>query len=216
MNLLIDLDGTLMDPREGFIACIRHALASVDCVTPTDDEIASHIGPPLEETLAVLLGPDLRHQVNQAAVLYRQRYAGVGIYENAVYAGIPEALRELQSTGAKLILATSKPQVFALRILEHFRLRQFFASVYGSELDGSRANKAELIAHLVRHESIEPHSTYMIGDRMHDVRGAKANSIATIGVLWGYGSIDELNTAGAIALCERPEELCSATLACAG
>jgi phosphoglycolate phosphatase len=139
--------------------------------------------------------------------LYRERFATVGMFENNPYSGIGDALAQLHDSGANLFVATSKPYVFAERIVEQLGPSQFFRAVYGSELDGSKAAKRDLIAHVLRAESLSPSETLMIGDRAHDVLGAKANGVFSIGVLWGFGSREELATAGAGVLCEEPEML---------
>ncbi len=203
MNILFDLDGTLTDPREGFIASIKHALVTLGCALCPDDEIARHIGPPLEETLKLLLRDD-PSRIPTAVTLYRERYGTRGCLENAVYPGVEASLEDLQASGATLFVATSKPHVFADRILTHFNLKRFFRAIYGSELDGTRANKGHLIAHLLEREALWPQETFMVGDRAHDVIGAAANGVPSIGVLWGYGSYAELTAAGASAVCEHP------------
>jgi phosphoglycolate phosphatase len=139
--------------------------------------------------------------------LYRERFSATGLFENRIYAGIPEALKILKKTGATLIVATSKPTIFAERIVEHFGLGGDIHAVFGSELDGTRSGKAELIAHVLKTRSISPAKTFMVGDREHDMRGAKANGVSAVGALWGYGSRQELLDAGAMALCEEPREL---------
>jgi phosphoglycolate phosphatase len=214
-QVLFDLDGTLMDPREGFVSCIRHALISLGCDPQSDSVIASRIGPPLPGTMAVLLGAGRIHQVEAAVALYRERYATIGIYENRVYEGIPAALEEIRSAGARLYLATSKPQVFAERILVHFDLRRFFNACHGSELDGTLADKDQLIAHILRRESLAAGSTIMVGDRSYDVLGALANGVRSVGALWGYGSQEELSGAGAVAFADQPADL-AAVLAAIG
>lgn len=212
MNVLLDLDGTLTDPRAGFVASIRYALQNIDCEAPSDDDIAKHIGPPLEETFAKLLGATREHQIGAAVNLYRNRYSSTGIFENAVYEGIPHALNEIQSFGFRIYLATSKPQVFAIRILEHFSLSQFFTAVYGSELDGTRSDKRSLIAYILQQESFLPTSAVMVGDRSHDVKGALFNAVSPVGVLWGYGTLAELTEAGATIFVEHPSQLAQTLL----
>lgn len=206
MNVLFDLDGTLTDPREGFVASLQHALLTLGCPLPSDNEISRYIGPPLEETLASLLEDD-PDRVSAAVALYRKRYGAKGFLENSVYPGIESVLSNVQSSGIALFVATSKPHVFADRILHHFNLKRFFRGIYGSEFDGSRANKAQLIAHLLKTESLSSEGTFMVGDRSHDVLGALANGVTPIGVLWGYGSRAELTAAGAAILCESPSLL---------
>ena len=208
MNILLDLDGTLTDPRVGIVGCIKYALNELAHGCPSDSELSRYIGPPLQETFSALLSSTDPARINTAVALYRERFAVTGMFENSVYPGITEALSDFQELGAVLYVATSKPQVYALKIVEYFGLHEFFRAVYGSELDGTRSNKADLIAHILQTESLSPASTCMVGDRLHDVVGAKANSVFPVGVLWGYGSRDELVSAGAAALCESPVMLC--------
>ena len=208
MNILLDLDGTLTDPREGIVGCIRHALTGLEHRCPSDSELARYIGPPIQETFRELMNSTDPARIDAAVALYRERYSVTGMFENAVYPGIYTALTELKALGAALYVATSKPGVFVVKIVEHFRLHEFFHAVYGSELDGTRSNKAELINHILRAESLSPRSTCMVGDRLHDMVGAKTNDVFPVGVLWGYGSREELVSAGAAILCESPGMLC--------
>lgn len=216
MNVLIDLDGTLTDPRPGFVASINHALIQLGHAPQAEDWIASHIGPPLEETLTALLTPAHAAQLPAAVSLYRERYAATGIFENSVYRGIPEALRSLQVRGHRLFLATSKPRVFAVRILEHFSLAPYFSGIYGSELDGTRSDKRALLAYLIDQERIHIGTAVMIGDRAQDIRAARTHRLPSIGVLWGYGSLDELEKAGATQIVSEPEALPAAVASAHG
>ncbi len=204
MNVLFDLDGTLTDPGEGIVGCLQHTLRGLGRPSPPDADLARHIGPPLRETFTTLLGSASPGVIDQAVALYRERFSATGIFQNVVYPAVPSALAELRASGMTLYVATAKLQLFAERIVEHFGLAGFFHRVYGSELDGTRAIKSDLIAYLLRRESLSPGSTVMVGDRAHDVRGAIANGVLPIGVLWGYGSREELTAAGATVLCERP------------
>lgn len=207
VNVLFDLDGTLTDPREGIVHCLKHALLGLGHNCPSDLELARFIGPPLHETFEVLLQHTDPRQINAAVDLYRQRFSSKGMLENTVYPGIHAALTTLQNRGALLFVATSKPRVFAERIVEYFGLQKYFRTVYGSELDGTRSHKSHLIAHVLKAESLSPDSTVMVGDRAYDILGAKAQGVFPVGVLWGYGSYDELVAAGATTLCEQPEAL---------
>lgn len=175
----------------------------VEC--PPQEALHRYIGPPLHGTFRELLGGEER--VTDAINHYRERFSTAGMYENAVYPGIPQALDALSASGARLYLATSKPRVFAVRILEHFGLHRYFSGIHGSELDGTLAGKAALIEHILRGESLAADRCVMVGDRLQDVEGAKANGVFPAGVLWGYGSRQELLDAGAGILLERPEEL---------
>jgi len=208
--LLFDLDGTLTDPRLGITRCIRYALDQLRVVCPPDDMLASCIGPPLRRSFASLLGTAEASYIEEAMRLYRQRYSTEGLFENEVYEGVPEALRAVRQTAAALFVVTSKPTVYATKIVEHFGLTSFFRDVYGSELDGRFDDKADLLRHLLAMEQVVPHSAVMIGDRAVDVLAAKSNGVGCIGVGWGYGSKDELVTAGADSLCEHPSGLLAA------
>ena len=212
MNVLFDLDGTLTDPREGIIACFKHALHGLGYCSPPDSDLECYIGPPLQECFASLLPSESPEQIDTAVDLYRQRFSTDGIFENEVYPGIHDALAELRTGGASIYIATSKPCVF----VDHFGLRSYFQMIYGSELDGTRSNKSELIAHILAKESIPPRSTFMVGDRAHDVIGAITNGVFPVAALWGYGTREELNAAGATIFCERPEVLGKALLSSTG
>jgi phosphoglycolate phosphatase len=210
MNLLFDLDGTLTDPRVGIVACLKYAIESMGQTPPGDQELVRFIGPPLQDSLALLPGIDNEERVTRAVAFYRERFAETGLYENTVYPDIPHTLEQLIGRGATLYVATSKPTVYAARIIEHFGLSRYFRGVYGSELNGTRSSKSELIAHLLNTESMPAASAVIIGDRSHDMAGARANRVLAIGVLWGYGTREELVTAGADSLCEQPALLVDA------
>ncbi len=206
-SLFFDLDGTLTDPRDGIVRSIQYALKELGRMSPSAAELTRYIGPPLHESFSILLGTSDASRVEQAIALYRQRFAVEGIFENELYPGITVALTTLKARAHSLFVVTSKPTVFARKIVDHFALQAYFHNVYGSELDGTRANKAELIAHVLEQEHIPSNDAAMIGDREHDIKGALANAVQPIGVLWGYGSRAELIQAGAPVLCETPEVL---------
>lgn len=206
-TLLFDLDGTLTDPKEGITKCIAHALTRMGRTPPPLDELAFAIGPPLRPTFGRLLDTNDRERIESALAAYRERFATIGLFENALYANIRESLELAHAAGHRLFLATSKPHVYATRILDHFGIAPLFHGVYGSELDGRRDDKGELIAHLLEQENLIAAECRMFGDRLHDVIGAAKNGIETVGVTWGYGSHDELATAGASALCHAPIDL---------
>jgi phosphoglycolate phosphatase len=206
MNVLFDLDGTLTDSREGIIACFKYAFQTLKLDSPADPELERMIGPPLRESFANLIGPNKEDLLEQAVTLYRERFAAKGMFGNSVYPGIGDALAQLRDYGS-LLVATSKPRMFAERIIEHFGLSRFFRAVYGSEMNGANADKRDLIAHILRAASLSPTDTVMVGDRAHDVLGARANGLFPVGVLWGYGSREELVLAGAGAICEEPRML---------
>ncbi|TVQ26230.1 MAG: HAD family hydrolase [Spirochaetaceae bacterium] len=206
--VLFDLDGTLTDPFEGITKCLQHALRSSGLSSPPPQaELAQYIGPPLTEAFRELLSTDDTDAIDRAVRSYRERFAELGMYENAVYAGVPEALADLFVEGYALYVATSKPVEFARRIVDHFQLHTLFRAVHGSELDGTLSDKAELIASIMQEHALNPQECIMVGDRRHDVVGAIACGVPVVGVLWGYGSQEELVGAGATVLCEHPEHL---------
>ncbi len=207
MNLLFDLDGTLTDPQEGIVGSIQYALKkfSIDY----KDDLTWCIGPPLQESFARILKTSNKETLDTAIVYYRERFATTGLFENKVYEGIPELLDTLQASGHRLFIATSKPKVFADKILKHFDLAHFFESIYGSELDGTRSNKAELIKYILETERLDAKVTLMIGDRKHDILGARANDLVSIGVAWGYGKDAELKDAGLSHTAYLPKDIWS-------
>jgi phosphoglycolate phosphatase len=206
-SIFFDLDGTLCDPREGIVRCLQHALRKLGHTPPPDDQLPRYIGPPLYESFADLLKSKDAELVKRAVELYRERFVSKGMFENTLYAGIPEALRKLKTEHYQLHVVTSKPAVFARQIVAHFGLERLFHKIYGSELDGTRADKSDLIAHVLEQEQTIPSEAVMVGDREHDIKGALANGVQPIGVLWGYGSRNELTEAGASVLCATPERL---------
>lgn len=206
-SIFFDLDGTLCDPREGIVRCIQYALVRSGRATLPEEQLVRFIGPPLHDCFASLLGSTDGISIQRAVDFYRERFIAKGIFENRVYPGITEMLSALENDGYRLFVVTSKPAVFAREILEQSGFMRFFRGVYGSELDGTRADKGELIAHVLERERIHPAGAIMIGDREHDIKSALANGVRPIGVLWGYGSGEELEKAGATALCETPQSI---------
>ena len=204
---MFDLDGTLTDPKPGIVGCIRFALDQLGVACPGDDVLTAFIGPPLRGTFATLLDTSEAGRIEDAMGLYRQRFAHTGLYENQVYEGIPAMLATAQQASMAAYVATSKPAVYAERIVQHFGLDHHFRKVYGAELDGRRDDKADLVAYLLASERVAAKNAVMIGDRAADILAAKANRVRSIGVLWGYGSERELMAAGADTLCQTPSEL---------
>ena len=205
MLILLDLDGTLTDPYDGISRCVLHALTGLGRAAPSTDVLRSFIGPPLQESFAGL-GLDAASVV-AAVGLYRERFTAVGLYENRVYEGIPEALTALRDAGHRLAVATSKPTVFAERIVEHFGLARHLDLVVGATLHGSRRHKADVIAVVLQELAGLPADAVMVGDREQDVRGARAHGMRSIGVRWGYAEDGELEGAGAGVLVRSPAEL---------
>lgn len=201
--IFFDLDGTLTDPQAGIVGSIRYALDKLGLDAPQDDDLTWCIGPPLLESLGHIVGREL---APLALKYYRDRFSDVGWQENHVYPDIPEVLRQLSDANAELYVATSKPLVFAERIVKHFDLDRFFQRIFGSQLDGRLSDKAELLRFALD-ETAPKNTAVMIGDRKHDVAGAKSNQMRSIGVTYGYGSRQELEHAGADRLVDAPEEL---------
>jgi phosphoglycolate phosphatase len=210
MNLLFDLDGTLTNPFSGITKCIGYALDRLGKESPPKESLHWCIGPPLKDSFAKLLASDDDAITEKAVAFYRERFSTVGLFENEVYDGIPEALEALRKNGHTLYVATSKPAVYAERIIAHFDLQRYFKCVFGSELDGTRSDKTSLISHILKRELIAPSETWMVGDRVHDIVGAAQNGVYGFGVLWGYGTKDELENSGARALFKTPRELVTA------
>jgi phosphoglycolate phosphatase len=207
MNLLLDLDGTLTDPFQGITRCIEYALLAVGRPSPAVETLRWCIGPPLKESLIKLLDSHDDRLVEKALAKYRERFSSIGLFENKVYPDIYQALDDLARLGHKLFVATSKPSLYAERIVDHFGLKKYFQTVYGSELDGTRSDKASLLSYILQKESIVSSSAVMIGDREHDMIGAKANGLTAVGVLWGYGARSELDDSGADLCVTSPKDL---------
>lgn len=204
-SILFDLDGTLTNPFTGITNSMQHALRQVGLEPPLPEEMRRYIGPPLQATFMEMLGNDAL--ATQALGFYRQRYGEVGKFENELIPGIVETVQTLSDAGYRLFVATSKLESYSIDIIEHFGLAPLFLRVHGSALDGSRADKGELIRHILQTEALDPSRTVMIGDRLHDAHGAARNDVQTIGVLWGFGDRAELEKAGAARIAATPAEL---------
>ncbi|MGY3488526.1 phosphoglycolate phosphatase [Bradyrhizobium sp. USDA 4011] len=200
--IFFDLDGTLTDPKPGITGSIQYALGKLGRSVPLQDELTWCIGPPLRASFAMLLGGE--ELADRAVELYRERFGDVGLFENSIYPDIADVLAELRRVPGRIYVATSKPHVFATRIVAHFGLSGFFDHVFGSELDGTRVNKVDLLAYAIEQTGADPAHALMIGDRSHDVIGANRNSIRAVGVTYGYGTPEELIGAGASHLCATP------------
>lgn len=208
VNLFFDLDGTLSDPSEGITKCIQHALQCLGRPYPPQSELIKYIGPPLRWTFPRLLGSDDPDLIDAALRHYRERYGDVGLFENEVYPGIPELLQRLHDAGDyRLYVVTSKPAVYSDRIVRHFGFDRFFLKVYGPELDGRFDDKQELVGFVLRERKIAPRRTVMIGDRARDIESGQAHGTRTIGVTYGFGSVEEITAARPDAICHSPDEL---------
>jgi phosphoglycolate phosphatase len=213
-TVLFDLDGTLTDPAEGIMNSIRYALEQVAFPCPDEKLLRQHIGLPLHLAFKAIFGTGDDDKIDTAIDHYRNRYSkdGKGMAENKLYPAVPDVLAKLQNARKRLYVATSKPTVISRQITAHFKLDPFFTAVYGSELDGTRSDKGDLIMWLLNQEGLDPKQTVMIGDRKHDIVGAMKNGVRAIGALWGYGSAEELKNAGAAALAAKPDDLLAIVL----
>lgn len=209
--VLFDLDGTVTDSGQGIMNSVQYALDRFGIRNPDRAVLRRFVGPPLDDSFMRFYGFS-QEEARKAVQYYREYYSAGGIFENALYEGIEETLRQLKSCGCRVYLATSKPQVFSEQILEHFGLMPFFNGIVGSFLDGTRVNKAEVVEEALRQAGIDGNnraSAVMVGDREYDIHGAHEHGISAIGVLYGYGSREELEEAGADWLVRTPEDILS-------
>lgn len=208
--LLFDLDGTLTDPKVGITTSVQYALKAFGIDEPDLDKLEPFIGPPLRGSFMEFYGFS-EEQAEEAIAKYRERFQDIGIFENRVYDGIPRMLKNLKGKGIHLAVASSKPQVFVERILEHFHMAQYFEVVVGCELDGRRENKDEVVREALKRlfgdKPVDPGQVYMVGDRRFDVEGAKALHVESVGVTYGYGSMEELKAAKADYIVRSVDEL---------
>lgn len=204
MNLLFDLDGTLTDPKEGIVRSINHALSKFSLPLREPSFLEQFIGPGLRDTFRVLLDTKDAETLTQAVAWFRERYLVEGYLENRVYAGVPELLSACRESGHRLFVATYKRKDIAERVLSHFELSSFFAEVYGCDLD---VTKAELLGQLLEEQSLAAASCLMIGDRKGDIQAGRDNNTSTAGVLWGYGTLEELSAASPDYLAHTPSDL---------
>lgn len=204
---LFDLDGTLTDSQEGITNAIKYALEKMGEPIPSREVLLRFIGPPLDYSFGKFCGfsPD---RIRTGIKFYREYYSTTGLFENRVYEGIPELLKGLEAEGKKLAVATSKPENFTMKILEHFGLLGYFHVVTGALLDGSRSTKTDVLRCALENCGISDKSkAVMIGDRMHDINGAKENGIDCIAVLWGFGSTEEFKEYGAEYIVDTPAQI---------
>ena len=204
--LLFDLDGTLTDPFEGITRSVEYALNAFGIEVEDRRVLAPFIGPPLVESLTERYGFTMEDAV-AAVAKYREYFAVKGLYENELFEGIPELLSDCRKAGYKISMATSKPTHYARIIAEHFYIARYFDAIHGSSLDGTRITKSSVVAEAVAEEHLDPSRALMIGDRRHDVEGAGEHGIRTVGVLYGYGSREEHEAAGAAYIVNDLDEL---------
>lgn len=205
---LFDLDGTLTDPGEGITRSVAYALSFFGLEVKDRTALYPFIGPPLVDSFSTFYGfsPE---KARQAVGRYREYFSRQGIFENELYPGIKELLENLKRHGVRILLASSKPELYARKILEHFQLLPFFDFVAAATMDDTRSKKTDVVRYALETCGISPDRAVMIGDRQHDIEGAKDNALESIGVLWGYGSREELSAAGATRLAESVPQLAS-------
>jgi phosphoglycolate phosphatase len=203
--LLLDLDGTLVDPAPGIIGSTQYVLRELGLPVPDASDLHWVIGPPLRVTFAKLFGG--AGDVETAVRLYRERYSDGALFDATPYPTMHDVLQSRVRSGTRLILCTSKVTSFARRVVDHFGYSPLLSAVYGAEPDGRFDDKGDLIEHLLKSEGLTRDQVCMVGDREHDVRAAARNGVPSIGVLWGYGGEAELEKAGATLIIREPGEL---------
>lgn len=219
--ILFDLDGTLTDPKTGITTCVQYALHKMGIEEPDLDRLEPFIGPPLQDSFCEFYGMT-EDEARQAILYYRERFSSIGLYENEIYPGIDKLLEALKKAGCKTAVASSKPTVFVGKILEHFHISSYFDVIVGSELDGTRSRKEEVVEEALRQllqgdwdverrTAVREHIV-MVGDRKFDIEGAKQHQVASIGVNYGYAADGELEEAGADIVVESVEELAKTLL----
>lgn len=205
-NILFDLDGTIIDSKEGILNSVCYALDKMGREIPDKKDLMCFIGPPLSYSFATFCGMN-EEETEKAVAFYRENYAPRGVFEFAVYPGVETMLKKLSSSGRRLYLATSKPEVFAKQILEKAGLDGHFTAICGSLIPSGRDKKEEVISYLVETESLSLEETVMVGDRSYDAEGAHAVGLVAIGVSYGYGTVKELNRAGFEAIATSAKDL---------
>ncbi len=204
--VMFDLDGTVLDSKLGIFRSAKYAMDALSLPMPSEEAMMEFLGPPLSDGFAQVCGVR-EEQVADAVRLYREYYNGGGKFEASIYDGVRELLVSLKEQGRCCCITTSKPHVFARQILEHFGMADCFDGIYGAEMDGTRGKKSEVVAYCLQQQGMTAADAVLVGDRHFDVNGAKALGIPCVGVLYGYGTKDELEKAGAVALAERAEDL---------
>jgi phosphoglycolate phosphatase len=211
-SVLLDLDGTLIDSQPGILASCLAALRALGHQPDETLDIKHVIGPPIEDIMQVLLHPYGDDRIDEAVAAYRQHYGESGFRGSEPYPGIANSLKAMQRAGLRIYLATSKREIFANRILDHLEFAAYFDGIHGSVPGGAFDHKPELLAHILSEHKISPSHSLMVGDRRHDISGAHAVGMRGLGVLWGYGTRDELETAGADQLVESTADLARTVL----
>lgn len=207
--VLFDLDGTLTDPGIGITNSVAYALKRWNIEVQDRKTLYRFIGPPLQDSFQEYYGFSAEDAI-RAVDVYREYFREKGLFENEVYPGVEEMLKSLKAQGKTLIVATSKPEVFAIRILKHFQLDGYFTVIAGATMDSSRSRKGDVIAYALKEAGVTDLSkAVMVGDREHDIIGAKQNGLDSIGVLFGYGDREEMEKAGATYIAPTVEDILS-------
>jgi len=205
--VLLDLDGTLSNSRPGIVACFRQTLLRLGHDPEQSGDLTWAVGPPIAVSLQRLLAPFSDDRVEVALTIYRECYSATGIYDCTVYPGVTGMLDDLRDDGFVMCIATSKRRDFADRVIDYLGLRTYLRNVYGAEPGGGLDRKQDLLAHILATEHFDAAACVMLGDRLHDIEAAKANTIGSIGALWGYGGREELEHAGADAIAPTPGDV---------
>jgi len=206
-SILFDMDGTLIDPREGIFDSLRHALDELDVRQPPAEDFPSFVGPPLRLIFSRILETTDPELLENAVAHYRRHYSSTGIYQCVVYPGIAEMLKGLTDLGLDLFVATIKPGPYARKIMAHTGLAPFFRSIHGSEMDGSLDEKDRLVKGILDDQGLDAAETVMVGDRSMDIAAAKENALASIAVSYGFGTRRELVGAGADHIADSPGDI---------
>jgi phosphoglycolate phosphatase len=206
-NVFFDLDGTLSDPKIGFMRCLQYALEKMGLPQPEQIDYSKYIGPPLRTSFPKLLGTSDKGLIEKAMSLFRERLTAIGIYENELYLGVTEMLDEISQDSYRLFVVTSRPTVYSEIIVKNLKLNHYFISVFGPELNGRFDDKTELVKHVLENRSLVAAETVMIGDREVDIVAGKSNGTKTIGVTYGYGSEKELLGCVPDHICHSPDQI---------
>lgn len=208
--ILLDLDGTVSDPKVGICTSVQYALKKMGITVEDINELTPFIGPPLRDSFKKYYGIK-DEDIEKTIGYYRERFSVIGLFENDLYDGMEAMLRKLKANGKKIAISSSKPRVFVQRILEHFKIDEYFDVVMGSELDGRRESKIDVINETLRllfdGAPVDKEKVVMVGDRLYDVEGAKLAGVKSVGVSYGYGTREELKNAGADVICDSVYEL---------
>jgi phosphoglycolate phosphatase len=205
-HVLFDLDGTLTDPYWGITNSVKYALNKFNIAEPNDHQLKLFIGPPLEQSFMEDYHLN-KNEAKKAIEFYREYYSVKGIYENKLYHGINSVLETLNNKKINCIVATSKLEKYAVKVLQYFKIDHYFKHITGSNLEGTLVEKEEIIKYIIEHDQLEKEKTIMVGDRKYDIIGAKNNGIDSIGVLYGYGTKEELEEAKPTYLCNNTDKL---------